>query len=180
MRDALWMGETESALGPLAWAMSERGLRVVALTGGLSRLGEELATVPRAGTPPAEAAWLAWLAAYARGEEAPLPPLDPVGTAFDRAVWRALTAIPFGGLLSYGEVARAVGTGSARAVGGAVGRNPLPLVVPCHRVVMAERRLGGFSGGLDIKRRLLTHEGWLIEPHATPMRARLRRREERP
>lgn len=85
--------------------------------------------------------------------------LDPAGTAFQRRVWDVLLAIPFGETLTYGEVATRAGQpGAARAVGHAVGRNPLAIIVPCHRVVAAGGRLGGYAGGLDNKRWLLDHE----------------------
>lgn len=84
------------------------------------------------------------------------------GTPFQDRVWKTLEAIPFGGLLSYGEVAEKVGRpGGARAVGGAVGSNPLPLVVPCHRVIASNAKLGGFGPGSAWKRRLLKLEGSL-------------------
>jgi O-6-methylguanine DNA methyltransferase len=89
------------------------------------------------------------------------PPLDlSAGTPFQQTVWRALGKIPVGQTLSYGEIARAIGKPKAvRAVGGACGANPIPVLVPCHRVVAANGKLGGFSGGLDWKRTLLEHEG---------------------
>ncbi len=91
-------------------------------------------------------------------------PLGPAGTAFQRAVWEALAAIPYGELRSYRDIARAIGRPTAvRAVGAANGRNPLPIVVPCHRVVGSDGSLTGFAGGLDIKRRLLRLEGALPE-----------------
>lgn len=85
--------------------------------------------------------------------------LDARGTEFQRAVWEELCRIPFGATCSYQEVARAIGRPSAvRAVGTANGANPLPLVVPCHRVVATGGKLGGYGGGLDLKRRLLAME----------------------
>ena len=87
-------------------------------------------------------------------------PLDPSGTAFQRRVWDALRAIPYGTTTSYGELARRLGDPSAtRAVGGANGKNPIPIIVPCHRVVGARGELTGFGGGLNRKRWLLEHEG---------------------
>jgi len=87
-------------------------------------------------------------------------PLDIQGTEFQRAVWRQLRAIPRGQYRTYGEIADILGKpGAARAVGGACGANPLLLIIPCHRVLAADGRLGGFSSGLDLKRKLLDLEG---------------------
>lgn len=87
-------------------------------------------------------------------------PLAPVGTEFQRAVWRALTKIPYGTTISYGELAQRIGNPRAsRAVGLANGANPLPIVVPCHRVIGANGSLTGFGGGLPIKQALLSLEG---------------------
>lgn len=89
-----------------------------------------------------------------------LPPLDlSAGTPFQRSVWRALLKIKSGHTQSYGEIATAIGRPKAvRAVGGACGANPIPVLVPCHRVLAANKKLGGFSGGLEWKRRLLATE----------------------
>jgi O-6-methylguanine DNA methyltransferase len=99
----------------------------------------------------------------ALGGRAPgvLPPLDfSAGTAFQQRVWSALRKIGCGQTQSYGEIARLIGKPQAvRAVGGACGANPIPVFVPCHRVLAANRKLGGFSGGLDWKRKLLAREG---------------------
>ena len=88
-------------------------------------------------------------------------PLAPAGTAFQLRVWRALLAIPYGETLSYGELSRRLGLSGrgARAVGLANGANPLPIVVPCHRIIGADGSLTGFGGGLHIKRSLLALEG---------------------
>ena len=87
-------------------------------------------------------------------------PLVWAGTPFQESVWVALTRIPFGETVSYNEVAHAIGRPrSARPVGGAVGCNPLPIVVPCHRVMGSNGALTGFTGGLEFKVSLLTHEG---------------------
>lgn len=87
-------------------------------------------------------------------------PLSPRGTAFQRAVWRELQAVPFGRTVSYRELGERLGKPSAsRAVGGAVGANPLLIVVPCHRVIRTDGALGGFSAGLDAKVKLLELEG---------------------
>ena len=85
--------------------------------------------------------------------------LAPAGTAFQLRVWRALCAVPYGATISYGELARRIGNPRAsRAVGLANGANPLPIVVPCHRVIGANGALTGFGGGLPIKRALLALE----------------------
>jgi O-6-methylguanine DNA methyltransferase len=90
-----------------------------------------------------------------------LPPLDWSGaTEFQQAVWRAMLRILTGQTRSYGEIATEIGRPKAvRAVGGACGANPIPVLVPCHRVLAAGGKIGGFSGGLDWKRRLLSGEG---------------------
>jgi len=89
-----------------------------------------------------------------------LPPLDMAGTAFQKSVWNQMQKISLGKTKSYGEIALAIGKPKAvRAVGGACGANPVPVLVPCHRVLAANNKLGGFGGGLDWKRRLLKHEG---------------------
>jgi O-6-methylguanine DNA methyltransferase len=90
-----------------------------------------------------------------------LPPLDWTGkTDFQISVWRQMLKLAPGKTRSYGEVARAIGRPRAvRAVGGACGANPIPVLVPCHRILAANKKLGGFSGGLDWKRRLLEREG---------------------
>ena len=87
-------------------------------------------------------------------------PLAPRGTPFQQSVWQALADIPFGELRSYRDIARTIGRPAAvRAVGAANGRNPLPIVVPCHRVIGSNGKLTGFAGGLEAKRRLLVLEG---------------------
>ncbi len=87
-------------------------------------------------------------------------PLAPHGTAFQQKVWAALSRIPFGQTKSYGELARELGT-AARALGGACGRNPIPVIIPCHRVLGANGAMGGYSGidGIETKEFLLRHEG---------------------
>ena len=87
-------------------------------------------------------------------------PLAPTGTPFQRRVWDALRAVPFGATVTYGRLAASLGHPSAsRAVGAAVGRNPVSIIVPCHRVVGARGTLTGYAGGLQRKRALLAVEG---------------------
>jgi methylated-DNA-[protein]-cysteine S-methyltransferase len=97
-------------------------------------------------------------------------PLSYRGTQFQVSVWQSLTRIPFGETRSYGEVAHAIGNpGAMRAVGGANGRNNLPLFVPCHRVIAAGGKLGGFSGGVSLKKALLAHESAVLGRRAQQM-----------
>ena len=122
------------------------------------------------GRPAAAAGWarpfVAALERYLAGADAGLPwdAMDVSAcTPFQQRVLRELAAVPFGKLVTYGELAQRLGLPrGARAVGGAVGANPLPIFIPCHRVVAAGGGLGGFSGGLDWKARLLAHEGWTV------------------
>lgn len=111
----------------------------------------------------------AQLREYFAGERAEFDlPLAPCGTAFQLAVWEELARIPYGKTTSYGEVALALGKSliAARAVGLANGRNPISIIVPCHRVIGADGSLTGYGGGLDRKEWLLRHEGWLPEKPA--------------
>jgi len=143
-----------SPLGPLRLIASDRGLR------GLYFQQHRHA-------PPVDPSWVqddaafadttAQLDAYlAGGRQAFDLPLDPVGTVWQRRVWDALTDIPYGATESYGALAARLGTPRAsRAVGLANGRNPVSIVVPCHRVVGADGRLTGYGGGLARKEHLL-------------------------
>lgn len=100
------------------------------------------------------------LSAYFAGERTSFDlPLRPAGTLFQQRVWSELRKIPHGQAISYGELADRVGNPLAsRAVGGANGRNPIGIIIPCHRVIASDRTLGGFGGGLNVKRWLLNHE----------------------
>jgi methylated-DNA-[protein]-cysteine S-methyltransferase len=90
-------------------------------------------------------------------------PLAAEGSAFEHRVWDALARIPYGATTTYGELARRLGDArNARAVGAANGKNPIPVIVPCHRVIGANGDLTGFGGGIDRKRWLLEHEGALL------------------
>lgn len=107
-----------------------------------------------------------WLDAYFRGEASPPDfPLSPQGTAFQKSVWEILLTIPYGKTRTYGDIAKEMAaywekeTMSAQAVGGAVGRNPISILIPCHRVVGGKGQLTGYAGGMDKKIWLLRHEG---------------------
>ena len=89
-------------------------------------------------------------------------PVSLAGTEFQKAVWNELSSLPFGGVISYGEIGNATGRATAgRAVGGAVGANPIPIIVPCHRVLASDGRITGYSGGNGVPTKvwLLDHEG---------------------
>lgn len=154
-----------TALGEFEVEASGRGLRSVTpvATNGRARCGEALGTdgpSPEAASRNAHAAG-DLLRRYADGERVRYDgPIDVVATPFHLAVWERLRAIPYGRTASYGEIAAALGMpGEARAVGAAIGDNPACVLVPCHRVVGADGSLRGFAWGLELKRRLLAHEG---------------------
>lgn len=143
--------------------------------GPLTLSGDRAAlTGLRFGARPAPAGWrrddarfspeAAQLGEYfAGGRTAFEIPLRLEGPEFDRRVWEALRALPYGATASYGEIAEGIGApGRARAVGAANARNPVAVVVPCHRVIGADGRLTGYAGGLDRKRALLVLEGALL------------------
>jgi len=113
---------------------------------------------------PVIVATVAQLGEYFDGEREEFDlPLDPVGTDFQQSAWTALRTIPFGTTISYGEQASRMGDRrKARAVGAANGRNPISIVVPCHRVVGSNGALTGFAGGIDTKAWLLDHERGLL------------------
>lgn len=106
-----------------------------------------------------------WLDVYFSGRKPDFtPPIAPAGTAFQQSVWEILRTIPYGETTTYGAIARRIeqNTGcrmSAQAVGGAVGRNPISILIPCHRVIGADGSLTGYAGGLDKKESLLRWEG---------------------
>jgi methylated-DNA-[protein]-cysteine S-methyltransferase len=146
----------DSPIGPLGLVASERGLRNVSFHARRLR---------REGASPILDETAEQLGAYFAGELTEFDlPLDLDGTEFQQQCWLALATIPYGQTVSYGEQARRLGLGpaAARAVGAANGQNPLPLVLPCHRVIGANGSLTGFGGGLHVKRFLLEHEGALL------------------
>ena len=147
----------DSPVGPILLAGNGEGLTEINFQAG-TRPTAIAADWEENAAPFAET--IAQLRAYFAGElqEFDLP-LAPTGTPFQITVWRELQAIPYGETISYGELARRISKPkAARAVGLANGANPLPLVVPCHRVVGSDGRLTGYGGGLPIKEALLAHE----------------------
>jgi methylated-DNA-[protein]-cysteine S-methyltransferase len=163
----------DSPLGTLIAVQSDKGLCDLDFTdrwetklGRLSkRFGDDLRF--NDGADPFEI--VSVLASYFDGDLHAFDdvPVDVDGTSFERAVWSALRQIPVGSTWSYRDLADRVGNAAAcRAVGSANGRNPVAIVVPCHRVVRGDGTLGGYAGGLDRKRHLLAHErapGFMFE-----------------
>lgn len=151
MRD-VYYAELESALGTLSFACDGDG-RLLELRFG-----------PCAPAAPIDDRHCEHvreqLAQYLRGTRTTFDlALAPAGTPFQRRVWKGLTDIPYGRVISYGEFARRIDIpGAARAVGQANGANPIPIIIPCHRVIAADGTIGGFSSGLSIKRQLLALE----------------------
>ena len=162
----LRIAHVETPLGDVAVAAEAGALVACSINGqpGYRRLLER--GVEAAGDPVLERA-RAWLARYFVGErpDAAELPLCPHETAFQHEVWNLIRQIPYGRASSYGELAdlvvlaRGGGRMSAQAIGGAVGRNPIAIIVPCHRVLAANGAIGGYAGGLDKKLWLLAHEG---------------------
>ena len=139
-------------------------LVLVAEGDAIVRLHWGESALPEAAPDPLLAEARAQLAAYFAGRLTRFTlPLAPGGSAFERRVWRALCAIPFGDTVTYGALARDLSS-APRAVGRAVARNPLPILIPCHRVVGSRGALVGYSGagGVATKRALLVHEGALL------------------
>jgi methylated-DNA-[protein]-cysteine S-methyltransferase len=149
--------QIESPLGPLLLAADETGVRHIEFVNGRQtarpdpawREDPELLQEPER-----------QLRAYFAGELETFDlPLAPAGTTFQLAVWRRLCEIPYGETISYGELARRLGNPNAsRAVGLANGANPIPIVIPCHRVIGSNGKLTGYGGGLPIKEKLLALE----------------------
>ena len=159
MMSELFSAVTDSPVGALTIVASNDGVRAILWPGDDPARVRIAATTER----PEHAVLVmavVQLNEYFDGERTDFDvPLDPVGTEFQRAAWEALRTIPYGTTVSYGEQAERVGDRrKARAVGAANGRNPISIVVPCHRVVGANGALTGFAGGTDTKAWLLAHE----------------------
>jgi methylated-DNA-[protein]-cysteine S-methyltransferase len=148
-----WTVVEDTPVGPLHLTATDG-----ALTG--LRFGSGPCDGPRSDSDPVLASVVAQLSEYFAGELRSFDvPLAPVGTAFQVSVWEQLRLIPYGTTVSYGELARRLGSPAAsRAVGLANGRNPIAIVVPCHRVIGADGSLTGFGGGMAAKRTLLDLE----------------------
>ncbi|MFD8547751.1 methylated-DNA--[protein]-cysteine S-methyltransferase [Streptomyces sp. NPDC059649] len=150
----------DTPVGPLTLVAAGDALTGLYMTDQRHRPPEETFGTPADPDDPPFAAAATQLRAYFRGELTTFDlPLALRGTPFQRRVWAALCTIPYGETRTYGQLAALLGTpGAARAVGLANGRNPVGIIVPCHRVVGADGSLTGYGGGLDRKRRLLAFE----------------------
>lgn len=160
----IWAGG-RYPVGVIFIAMSARGVRGLCISADNGEAAFVEGLRRRYGVEPIESKGplkeaFKWLDKYFAGRFLPFPlPLDPVGTDFEKMVWRAIALIPPEETRTYGQLAASVGRPlAARAVGGACGRNPIPVIIPCHRVVSGSGP-GGYTGGLHIKRALLEIEG---------------------
>ena len=155
----------DSPLGHLALVATERGLRAVRFGNSVGELKKTLhhqfPTAQRDGARLRP--WSRALRGYLKGHKLTMTlPLDVHATAFQQRVWQELSKIPYGQTRSYSEIARKIGhPRAARAVARACAANPVPIVIPCHRVIREDGSLGGYSGGIARKRALLSHEGAL-------------------
>lgn len=160
----IWYGRFASPVGLLLLSASENGLRYLLFDRGEALpVGKSESWIESAeALDPYEAQ----LSAYFRGSLREFTcPLDLQGTAFQIACWNALREIPYGATCTYAELARKVGRPTAfRAVGQANHRNPVAIIVPCHRVVGSDGTLTGYGGGLEIKEKLLRLEGVPVQP----------------
>ncbi len=178
-RDRVWYTRIESPIGPLILAATPEGLREIEFAKSMTeemfgaRLRERGAEPVRVerildavpGVRPHLEHAAAELREYFSGQRARFDvPLDWGAMApFQRAVLEATAAVPFGHLDTYAGIARKIGKpGATRAVGNALGRNPIPVIVPCHRVIRSDASIGGYTGGLEIKQQLLSLEGVML------------------
>lgn len=163
----MWFDEMDTPIGPLRLGADEQGLRYVmfAQNKHLPISAKEQGEFAPARLSEARMQLAQYFAGQRRDFNLTLAPL---GTEFQRQVWHALAQIKFGETWSYGQLARYVGRERAvRAVGAANGRNPLPIILPCHRVIGADGSLTGFGGGLPRKQWLLQHE--LVLPQSADL-----------
>jgi len=155
----------QAPVGELILAANQTGLCALVLSGQKyqQRHIPDHAQAGKATDSPILQDACRWLDAYFAGKRPHVEqlPLAPLGTAFQKCVWQQLLTIPYGKTTTYGKLATQLGSG-AQAVGNAVGRNPISILIPCHRVLGADGSLVGYAGGLAAKRQLLMLEGILL------------------
>jgi len=159
----------ESPIGPLQLACDEENLLGLWIAGQKYFGGTIPGSLVSHDKAPVFSLARSWLDEYFAGKQPPLSdlPYAPIGSSFRQIVWGLLCKIPYGETTTYGELAKAVAsltgtaTMSSQAVGGAVGRNPISIIIPCHRVVGTNGSLTGYAGGIRKKIHLLEHEGAL-------------------
>ena len=148
----------DSPLGPITLCSDGTALTAVVFPGQKFE-GNHVPTDAAFGKCPVLEETKIWLSRYFDGEiPDSLPPMLPKGTPFQQRVWKKLLEIPYGQTVTYGELAKTLGCKSAQAVGGAVGRNPISILIPCHRVVGTDGKLTGYAGGIEKKAFLLKLE----------------------
>jgi methylated-DNA-[protein]-cysteine S-methyltransferase len=154
----MWFDEFATPIGRLTVAMEDGAIRHVLFEKGrYGATGREAWKRDASAVREAREQLLAYFAGERRAFDLPLL---PSGTPFQQQVWNALREIPFGATRSYRDIALRIGNpNGVRAVGAANGRNPLPIIVPCHRVIGSDGSMTGFGGGLPVKQFLLVHEG---------------------
>ena len=155
-----------SPIGPIVIESDGQAITSLRFTEEKASTASSVPTAPKEAvpTPPIIAETIQWLDDYFAGKRpCNVPRLNPQGTAFQKRVWQALFTIWFGQTKTYGEIAKMVGCRSAQAVGQAVGRNPIALIIPCHRLIAANGQLGGYAYGTEIKKRLLELEEILLK-----------------
>lgn len=168
-----------SPVGELTLAAKENGLAGLWISGQKYFKGSLKEEMTEQSSHPVLTEAKGWLVRYFAGEKPGIGelPLAPEGSGFRRAVWDILCQIPYGEVTTYGEIAKELSKKlgkpcmSAQAVGGAVGHNPISIIIPCHRVVGAGGNLTGYAGGIDKKIWLLTHEGVNMDGFFVPKKS---------
>jgi methylated-DNA-[protein]-cysteine S-methyltransferase len=165
MVGALFRSTLETPVGPLQVAVNGAGVLVEILLPNRSHVASSPEPTPPAATQGMRAA-REQLSEYFRGERRAFDlPLEAAGSPFEQQVWSRLLTVPYGVTTSYGAIAEELGlVNGARAVGRANGANPIPIVIPCHRVIGSDGDLTGYGGGLPLKRALLELEGAISPP----------------
>ncbi len=159
----LYYSRMDSPIGSLVIGVSDKGLAIIEFDRGDFPKGRLARSAEWQESPARTAAVVRELKEYFAGKRREFTmPLDLQGTEFQQKCWKALLRIPYGKTKTYADIARAVGCPQGfRAVGMANHDNPVPIIVPCHRVLNSDGKLGGYGGGLDVKRKLLELEGAL-------------------